>query len=228
MASRGGRWWYEPGAGGAIVVVDRRGDDDGGRRALVLPGLNFTPELPLLHYTIRTLRSRHWTVDVVRWRPLRPDVHRWARAGHALDQGRPAAPGGRQVAPHGGLPAAIALDCAGIWLTPLLYEPEQAALRLDRQLLPVGGTADRSWDPAAAAATGAQVMEIPDANHSLEIADVQEPRESDLDNRPGRLGDQQIAQDVAVSARRADPAESALSARESTVDDPRTGDAPPR
>ena len=73
------------------VVVDRRGDDDGGRRALVLPGLNFTPELPLLYYTIRTLRSRHWTVDVVRWRPLRPDVHRWAReqATRLIKDGRP-------------------------------------------------------------------------------------------------------------------------------------------
>ena len=71
-----------------------------------------------------------------------------------------------------GTAAAIALDCAGIWLTPLLYEPEPAALRLDRRHLLVGGTADRSWDPAAAAATGAQLMEIPDANHSLEIADV--------------------------------------------------------
>jgi hypothetical protein len=71
-----------------------------------------------------------------------------------------------------GLPAAIAIDCAGIWLTPLLYEPELAALRLDRRHLLIGGTADRSWDSAAAAATGAQVMEIPGADHSLETDDV--------------------------------------------------------
>jgi len=183
------------------LVVDRRGDDGEGGRALVLPGLNFTADRAVLHYTIRTLLSRRWAVDVVRWRPARPDVHRWAReqATQLIQQSRPRLVVGKSLGTWG-LPAAIATGCAGIWLTPLLIDPEQAALRLDRRHLLVGGTADRSWDSAAAAATGAQVMEIPDADHSLEtddvpasiaiLADIQRRLDgfvADLHHRPGDL-----------------------------------------
>ena len=155
------------------VVVDRRGEHDGGRHALVLPGLNFTADRPVLHYTIRTLLSHRWAVDVVRWRPPGRNSHRWARerATDLIQDGRPQLVVGKSLGTWG-LPAAIALGCAGIWLTPLLYDPEQSALRLDRRHLLVGGTADRSWDPAAATATGAQVMEIPGADHSLELDDI--------------------------------------------------------
>jgi hypothetical protein len=157
----------------ADVVVETRGEQDRGRRALVLPGLNFTADMPPLHYAIRTLRSRSWTVDVVRWRPPRQDSHRWARERTAdlVQDSRPHLVIGKSLGTWG-LPAAVAADCAGIWLTPLLYDPELAAVRLDRRHLLVGGTADRTWDLAAAAATGAQVMEIPEANHILEIDDV--------------------------------------------------------
>jgi hypothetical protein len=157
----------------ADVVVDRRGEQDGGRRALVLPGGIYTADMPLLYYTIRTLWSRRWMVDVVRWRPPRQDYHRWARerTTHLIQESRPQLVVGKSLGTWG-LPAATALDCAGIWLTPLLHDLGEAFPRLDRRHLLVGGTADRYWDPAAAAATGAQVMEIPGASHNLETDDV--------------------------------------------------------
>jgi hypothetical protein len=44
----------------------------------------------------------------------------------------------------------------------------RAAARAAASTLLIGGTADPYWDGAAAAATGAGVLEIPGADHSLE------------------------------------------------------------
>ena len=89
------------------LVVGRRGEDGEAGRAR-LPGLNFTADRAVLHYTIRTLLSRRWAVDVVRWRPTRPDVHRWAReqATQLIQQSRPRLVVGKSLGTWG-LPTAI-------------------------------------------------------------------------------------------------------------------------
>jgi hypothetical protein len=64
-----------------------------------------------------------------------------------------------------------------IWLTPLLVVPELAeavAANAGRQLL-VGGLEDELWDAAIArelADNGCDVLEVPDADHSMATADV--------------------------------------------------------
>jgi pimeloyl-ACP methyl ester carboxylesterase len=67
------------------------------------------------------------------------------------------------------LPAAARLP--GVWLTPLLTEPDLAravAARVAPTLL-VGGTADASWRGNAATLSSAEILEIPGADHALQI-----------------------------------------------------------
>jgi pimeloyl-ACP methyl ester carboxylesterase len=64
-----------------------------------------------------------------------------------------------------------------IWFTPLLVDPvvaEGIAANAGRQLL-VGGLADELWDPAVArelAEAGCEVLEVPDADHSMGTPDA--------------------------------------------------------
>ncbi len=58
-----------------------------------------------------------------------------------------------------------------VWLTPLLHRPDVAAAiarHPGRQLL-VGGTADEAWVGPVAAASGADVLELPGADHGLGV-----------------------------------------------------------
>jgi hypothetical protein len=59
----------------------------------------------------------------------------------------------------------------GIWLTPLLHEPEIAEgfERLHAPALLVGGTADESWDSGLATRAGHAVLELEGADHALQI-----------------------------------------------------------
>ncbi|AEG43105.1 hypothetical protein L600_000100000360 [Isoptericola variabilis J7] len=51
------------------------------------------------------------------------------------------------------------------------FDVRDAAERISAGLPAVlaGGTADRLWDPAVAARSGARVVEVPGADHSLEV-----------------------------------------------------------
>jgi len=161
---------YELGPGD--VAVERRGEP-GGRPALLLPGQNFPADLPPLHYTTRTLLARGWTVHEVWWRSPEVGVTEWGlrQAARLVRETRPDLVVGKSLGSLG-LPAAVEAGCAGAWLTPLLHRPELAALRLDGRHLLVGGTADPSWDSAVAAGSGAEVLELPGADHALAVADV--------------------------------------------------------
>jgi hypothetical protein len=154
------------------VAIDRRGGP-AGPVALLLPGENFTADMPPLHYTSRTLQAHRWTVEEVWWRAPSDDAKGWAlrETARLITQTQPALVVGKSLGTFG-LPAAVAAGCAGVWLTPLLHAPELASVRLDARHLLIGGTADRSWDSAVAADSGAQVMEIAGADHALALNDV--------------------------------------------------------
>jgi hypothetical protein len=72
---------------------------------------------------------------------------------------------------------ASELGLDAIWITPLLVEPavaEAIAANAGRQLL-VGGLADELWDATIArdlADNGCDVLEVPDADHSMGTADA--------------------------------------------------------
>lgn len=150
-------------------------EGDPQRVASLLPGRDYTPNSPLLHYTRRALRDQGWTVREHWWSrgnamPLEPAIDEAAAfvggAGHPLlhlvvgkSLGSVAAP----VAVDGSLPA--------IWFTPLLREPVVRAA-IDRTLEPtllVAGERDEAWDAEAARASRCQVHQIDGADHLLEI-----------------------------------------------------------
>ena len=60
----------------------------------------------------------------------------------------------------------------GVWLTPVLTDDfvAGALARYSTSGLLVGGTSDRLWDSDRAAATGLETLEIPGADHGLQLS----------------------------------------------------------
>lgn len=147
--------------------------------ALVLPGVGYTVQAPLLYWSIGILQASGWRVTAVDWTDAdKGHDSPEALIEHTLDAATTAA--GRQpgliVAKSLGtlaLPYSIERAIPGIWLTPLL-NLESVAVALnnaDDRHLAIGGAEDRHWIPEAAPATAAALIEIPDADHALRVED---------------------------------------------------------
>jgi hypothetical protein len=153
------------------------------RRALVLPGRRYTPALPLLQRTRGVLEEHGWSVHEVWWQvpSSLEGINRWVteRATEAMAEESALPP-----APERWLFAAKSLGTrvvrrgpradAYVLLTPLLTSPgvvaSVTALVADGvPVLFVGGTEDDLWDGGAARATGARLLELPGADHLLEV-----------------------------------------------------------
>ncbi|GAB3926978.1 hypothetical protein GCM10011575_08870 [Microlunatus endophyticus] len=162
------------------------GDD---RHAVLLPGGGYPATAPLLWYTAAALSYQGWTVHLVTW-PVKPAAGPGSSLSElARDLVRPVAeeiieslvrPSRVLVAGKSlgslAMPLAVERGLPGIWLTPVLTEPKIAdtARRLGQDHLLIGGTADPLWDSTIAAASGASRLEVPDADHSLQVeADLQ-------------------------------------------------------
>jgi hypothetical protein len=152
-----------------------RYDGDPGRVAIILPGVRYTPAAPLLHYARAVLLARGWTVQEIWWGDA-PGQGRaeWVRehtltalarenAQELLLVGKSLGTLAAPVAAERGLPA--------VWLTPLLTEPAvvDALTRASRPRLLVGGTADPLWQGDVARRTGADLLEVPGADHGMEV-----------------------------------------------------------
>ncbi len=150
-------------------------DADPGRNLLVLPGMKYPIGMPLLFLPALALREAGWTVWHATWDmtdiagddiALREAVNEVAGEmlervdGHAVFLGKSLGTIAMQTAVRSKVPA--------VWLTPLLSD----GLFTDGgQALLVGGTADPTWDSAAARAMDAAVLEIPDGDHMLYAGD---------------------------------------------------------
>ncbi len=153
------------------------------RRALILPGRRYAPALPLLQRTRSVLEEHGWSVHEVWWRVPESleGINGWvaARAAAAV-----AEEGALPPAPERWLFAAKSLGTrvvrtgpradAYVLLTPLLTSAGVVAsvTALVAQGVPVllvGGTEDELWSPEAARATGARLLEVPGADHGLEV-----------------------------------------------------------
>lgn len=158
---------------------------DPDRVALLIPGMAYSPERPLLHFAAAVFARHGWTTREVRWHeppPLRAgqDLPVWfgqlrsfvhTRVGRVLDRGT--APRIALVGKSlGAFAAALAADrhLPGIWLTPVLRDSELPGdlRRSTAPFLLVGGTADPCWDPGLARGCGQPFYEAPDADHGLE------------------------------------------------------------
>ncbi|CAI9405901.1 hypothetical protein [Nocardioides sp. T2.26MG-1] len=153
------------------------------RRALILPGRLYTPALPLLQRTRGVLEDHGWSVREVWWQvpeslegingwvaehaaaavaeesALPPTPERWLFAAKSL---------GTRVVRSG--PRADAY----VLLTPLVTLPGvlDSITRLVSDGVPVllvGGGQDELWSGEAARSTRAQVLEVPDADHLMEV-----------------------------------------------------------
>jgi len=157
------------------------GDD---RHAVLLPGGNYPCTAPLLWYTAAALSFQGWTVHLITWpAPLgrdygstldelaqnlvRPIV---AEVIDGLDHPSQVLVAGKSLGSLA-MPYALERGLPGIWLTPVLTEPALAAAARDlgKDHLMIGGTADRVWNPEVAASGAAKVLEVPDADHALQV-----------------------------------------------------------
>lgn len=147
-------------------------DDD--RVAVLVPGIGYTAQGPLLAYA-RLAVERRGSARVISWSPPQfesaADQVAWVRAQvlDALGKDR-ALLIGKSL---GSLAASLAAerDLPAVWLTPLLHRPEvvEAIAAARHPPLLVGGTADRSWDGPVAHRLSPHVLQIPDADHALYV-----------------------------------------------------------
>lgn len=150
-------------------------EGDADRVATILPGASYAPDRSLLHFTCKALVDDGWTVRQVWWHSGGATT-----PNEAFEQAREAiAEAGRarhQVVVGMGLgtyawPEAIARSLPAVWLAPRFGDEaivRSAAATVEPTLV-IGGTGDPLWNEAAARAGRAQVHEIADADHSLEI-----------------------------------------------------------
>jgi hypothetical protein len=158
-----------------------------GRWAIVLPGAGYSTQAPLLWYARRCAQAAGFDVlaltDSYR-RDAGADPVAWVedRLSAALEHVRTADPAPLVVAKS---LTSLASTCAArerlpaVWLTPLIGPASGVAERVGDGLrsgsaprLLIGGTADPSWDgKVAQALTDAEVLELADADHALEVAD---------------------------------------------------------
>ncbi|WP_185994491.1 alpha/beta hydrolase [Nocardioides campestrisoli] len=154
--------------------------------ALVLPGRGYPPAAPLLHFARQALVQHDFAARAVAWAsdpttPSEDEADSWVRrhveeavaqeggAEPALLVGKSLGTRAASYAAERGVPA--------IWLTPLLTVPEVAdaiAANPARQLV-VGGLVDELWDAEVAERLlrgGCDVLEIPDADHSMGTRDA--------------------------------------------------------
>ena len=151
--------------------------------ALVVPGRAYSPSAPLLEFARRALLQHGLTVQQLWWDSTtrgdedpEPWVRRHVQAAHAAEDADHVLVVAKSL---GTLAASYAAERGldAIWFTPVLTEApvaEAIAANAGRQLL-VGGLADQLWDAAVArelADNGCDVLEVPDADHSLGTDDA--------------------------------------------------------
>ncbi|MBS2537507.1 hypothetical protein KGQ20_32615 [Catenulispora sp. NF23] len=148
---------------------------DASRVAVLIPGLGYTAQGPLLAYARLAVERRDAEARVIDWSPpdLKDPVEQvvWVseQVSAVLGADRAVLIGKSLGSLAAGLAARHALPA--VWLTPLLYRPdvvETIAAAAHPPLL-VGGTRDRGWDGAVARRLSPCVLEVPDADHLLYV-----------------------------------------------------------
>jgi hypothetical protein len=166
------------------VCAGRTYEVGGDRWAIILPGANYLPDAPLLWFAREAALSARRNV-VVAWdtfdRQTDPVV--WvedrlsACLARATGDDHPLLVAKSLTTLAAGSVAERGLRA--IWLTPLVSDLDPLAPRVRSGLarasapaLLIGGTADPAWDAAfVRSVTQAQVLEIPDGDHALRVAD---------------------------------------------------------
>jgi predicted alpha/beta-hydrolase family hydrolase len=152
-------------------------EGDPGRCAVVLPGVRYFSQAPLLWFAREAAQARGWSVlELSERAPADEEPFAWMRdrAERALDS---ASEEGAVVVIGKSLGSAAAplvaeRGLAAVWLTPLLIRPEVvAALRATTApALLVGSTADPTWsDGEQPGGDSIEVLELDGLDHSLQV-----------------------------------------------------------
>lgn len=153
------------------------------RVAVVVPGVGYSPARPLLHFARGVLLQHGWTVQELWWQV--PDdfsrftvddriawVERQVTQAIDTEAGACRLLVGKSL---GSLACGVAADrdIAAAWLTPVLTAGRvaRALQRAKAPTLLIGGSADKLWDSRIAESLRHDVLEVPSADHALELAD---------------------------------------------------------
>jgi hypothetical protein len=154
-------------------VLQHEGDPS--RCAVLLPGIRYFSQAPLLWFAREVAQAHAWSVIEVDERaPENEEPFEWMRgqARRALD----AAAGAEKVVVIGkslGSVAAPMVEGPAIWLTPLLIRPEirESILAATAPTLLIGSPDDPTWDGGFASDNPVlEVLELGGLDHSLEVS----------------------------------------------------------
>ena len=154
-------------------MIRHEGDPD--RCAVLLPGIRYFTQAPLLWFAREVAQAHGWSVVEVDERaPAGEEPFGWmlGQAERALE----AASGAATVAVIGkslGTIAATRWNGPAAWLTPLLDRPEIVdGLRVTRApTLLVGSPDDPTWSGGVVPENAAlDVLELPGLDHSLQVS----------------------------------------------------------
>jgi hypothetical protein len=154
-------------------VLQHEGDPS--RCAVLLPGIRYFSQAPLLWFAREVAQAQGWSVVEVDERaPRDKEPFDWMRgqARSALE----AAAGADLVVVIGkslGSVAATMVSGPAVWLTPLLTRPEVAEALADASepTLLVGSPADSTWGDGTVPDNPAlEVLELPGLDHSLQVS----------------------------------------------------------
>jgi hypothetical protein len=153
-------------------VIRHEGDPD--RCAVVLPGIRYFSQAPLLWFAREAAQAQGWSVMEVDERaPDDEEPFAWM-----LGQAKRAIAGASDagtvvvVGKSLGSVAATMWEGPAVWLTPLLDRPEiaDALAATTAPALLVGSPADPSWAGGAIPENPAlEVLELPGLDHSLQV-----------------------------------------------------------
>ena len=150
-------------------------EGDSSRCAVILPGIRYFSQAPLLWFAREAAQAGGWSVVEVDERaPRDQEPFGWMRgqAERALET----ASGAERVVVIGkslGSVAATVVSGPAVWLTPLLDRPEVAGA-IGSAIAPtllVGSTADPTWAGGAVPENAAvEVLELEGLDHSLQVS----------------------------------------------------------
>ena len=152
-----------------------RHEGDPSRCAVLLPGVRYFSQAPLLWFAREALQAHGWSVlEVDERAPDDQEPFEWMRrqAEAAIE----AAGGADQVLVVGkslGSAAAPLVSGPAIWLTPLLIRPEivEALGATGSPTLLVGSPDDPTWGDGTVPANEAlEVLELAGLDHSLQVS----------------------------------------------------------
>jgi hypothetical protein len=152
-------------------------EGDPGRCAVVLPGVRYFSQAPLLWFAREAAQARGWSaLELSERAPADEEPFAWMRdraerALRAVSEAGTVVVIGKSLA-SAAAPLVAERGLAAVWLTPLLVRPEVASALASSSApaLLVGSTADPTWSGGELLGGDAiEVLEFEGLDHSLQV-----------------------------------------------------------